>query len=219
LGINRIGFFIQGASMSDNHSFDRRQLRSYHLAGTVVLPSPFPEVGRLFLVPGGLKYPLANEGHPLDLLAIEHCQSNRVTITRYVALRDVSAVLFAVSITPTRHSEEGWFFGPEILCQLEARSNDNEPGLCMGIAYVRENAAVLMRVEVGMTAAESAEYYPPVVGERSDAHYALGGIIRPTDCSDVNHHGDSTRRTDCSDVNHRRDSIQKMDCSDECRHS
>jgi hypothetical protein len=30
-----------------------------------------------------------------------------------------------------------------------------------------------MQVEVSMTAAESAEYYPPVIRERGDAHYCM----------------------------------------------
>jgi hypothetical protein len=167
--------------MSSAAPFDRHQLRSFHLAGTVALPSPFPEVGRLSLVPGGVSYHSAKGDCDLDLVAVEHCQSNRVTITRYVALGDVTAVLFAVS--PTHFSDKDWYFGPEIVAQLETRSSTNAPTVCMGIVYVREQAPILMRVEVGMTAAESAEYYPPVVGERSDSHYALTQPPWPKDCS------------------------------------
>ena len=42
------------------------------------------------------------------------------------------------------------------------------------VAFYRANWA-------GLPAAESAEYYPPVLGERSDGHYALEW---PRDCSD-----------------------------------
>jgi hypothetical protein len=159
--------------MSDAHAFDRWQLRSFHLAGTVAIPSPFPEVGRLSLLPGGLAYHYATADQAFPLVAVEHYQSRRVTITRYVDLRDVAAVRFATCVSPALDSNEGWYFGPEVPRELEARSNTNKPSLAMGIVFVRENAPVLMRVETGMTAAESAEFYPPVPGERSDAHYQL----------------------------------------------
>jgi hypothetical protein len=158
--------------MSSAAPFDRHQLRSFQLAGTVALPSPFPEVGRLRLLPGGVHYNAGPES-ALDLVAVEHTQSNRVTITRHVALHDVAAVFFVNPEKPAQFSDSGWYFGPEIGPQLEIRSTANAPALCLGIVYVREQAAVLMRVEVGMTAAESAEYYPPVVGERTDDHYTL----------------------------------------------
>jgi hypothetical protein len=168
--------------MSSDAVFQRHQLRSFHLAGTVALPSPYPEVGYLFLVSGGLHYQSAKSKLPsLDLVAIEHCQSNRVTITRYVALHDVMAVL--LSGCPNPDSDRDWYFGPEIAPQLEARSTVDASHLCVGIAYVREQAPILMKVEVGLTAAESAEYYPPVVGERSDVHYHFANPAAPKDCS------------------------------------
>jgi hypothetical protein len=160
--------------MSKQQMLDRYQLRSLSLAGTVALPSPFPEVGKICLQPGGVIYQGANgESAREDLVVIEHVQSNRVTIIRRVFLRDVAAAAFC----PIDESTNNWHFGPEIGRVLRARSNSNNGGLMMGIAYVRETAPVLMEVQVGMTAAESAEYYPPVL-ERSDAHYAF----HITDC-------------------------------------
>jgi hypothetical protein len=168
--------------MSSAPTFGRQQLRLYQLAGTVALPSPYPELGRLSLIPGGLKYGDDDEGDGIDLVAVEHRQSSRVTITRYVALDDVKAVLFTTGACPAQLADGDWYFGPEVARTLEARSNDNDPSLCMGILYARESAPVIMRVEAGMTAAESAEYYPPVVGERSDAHYIFSKKVI-TDCS------------------------------------
>jgi hypothetical protein len=162
--------------MSKHQMLDRFQLRSLSLAGTVAIPSPFPELGKIFLQAGGVIYQGASgEATREDLVVIEHMQSHRVTVTRRVFLRDVAAVAFC----PLDTSMKNWYFGPEIVRELRARSNSNNADLMMGIAYVRETAPVLMDVEVGMTAAESAEYYPPVL-DRSDSHYDL---LHPYDCS------------------------------------
>jgi hypothetical protein len=155
--------------MSKHQMLDRCQLRTLSLAGTVALPSPFPELGKLSLQAGGVSYNGSKgETGREDLIVIEHVQSNRVIITRRVLLREVTAVAFC----PIDATTKNWYFGSEIARELRARSNSNDLDLMMGIAYVRESAPVLMEVEVGMTAAESAEYYPPVL-ERSDAHYNL----------------------------------------------
>jgi hypothetical protein len=152
-------------------TFSRRQLRSFHLAGTVALPSPFPETARLSLRPCGLAYgPKVGAD---DLVVIEHEQSNRVTVARSVRLADVAAVLFSRPLPPVRAGEGEWNFGPEVAVALEERAALSDPALLEGIAYVRESAPVLMQVEVGMAAAESAEFYPPAVGERTDEHYDL----------------------------------------------
>lgn len=158
--------------MSPPLTLSRRHLRAFHLAGTVPLPSPFPEVGRLSLrssVPTGDGTAASS---PQDMLVLEHVQSHRLTVVRYVRLEDVTAVLFCPPGAALDAAEENWFFGGEIGPEVAARAGD--PARQTGIAYVRESAPVLMQVEVGMTAAESAEYYPPVLGERSDAHYELG---------------------------------------------
>jgi hypothetical protein len=163
--------------------FDRAQMRSFHLAGTVAIPTPFPEVGTLRLRPSALAYQGGDEMFADDLVDIEHVQSHRLVIVRTVRLSDVAAVLLGECVNPIDLSAARWYFGPEVGEVLEARANDNTPGLMMGIAYVRESAPVLMRVEVGMTAAESVEYYPPVLGERSDDHYRLSGAGRKAkDC-------------------------------------
>jgi hypothetical protein len=58
----------------------------------------------------------------------------------------------------------------------------------VGIAYVREQASTLLNVEIGMTAAESAEYYPPLPDDRSVNHYRFEnpGSIKGSvfDCRD-----------------------------------
>ena len=167
--------------MTDPDCMSRRQLQSLHLAGTVVLPTPFPEVGTLCFRPGALKYG-TGASEPVDLLVVEHEQSNRLTVLRTVRLQDVAAVMFCRALPPALGADGEWRFGPEVVAALEDRSNRNDASLLRGIVYVREQAPVLMQVEVGMTAAESAEYYPPVVGERTDAHYNLAPGMKVQDC-------------------------------------
>jgi hypothetical protein len=146
-----------------------RQLVAFHVPGTVPFPSPFPEMGTISLLPRALVYRESSDDPGQDLVLIEHVQSNRVTILRRVRLDDVAVVMFSSSDA----TQGVWFVGPQVARALRERSNGNDASLMRGIAYVHERAPVLMQVEVGMTAAESAEYYPPVVGERSDAHYHL----------------------------------------------
>jgi hypothetical protein len=178
--------------------FARFQLRSFALAGTVPVPSPFPEVGRITLVPGGLVYGrMAGEPVREDLVVIDHAQSNRLLVRRRVLLRDVAAVVFA----PLDACEDNWYFGPEIGGELGARAKQGRDDLLLGIAYVREQAPVLMQVEVGMTAAESAEYYPPPVGEATDDHYALQAVALGTlDCDTVKPHPARFMPRDCDAV-------------------
>jgi hypothetical protein len=48
---------------------------------------------------------------------------------------------------------------------------DKEP--VKGIVYVRENASSMLELQAGLTAAESAEYYPPLPDDRSVNHYNM----------------------------------------------
>lgn len=66
-----------------------------------------------------------------------------------------------------------WLVGSAGQHELVAMLRKSKTRNVEGIAYVREHAQVLMRVETGMTAAESSEYYPPTVSERTDSHYQL----------------------------------------------
>jgi hypothetical protein len=194
--------------MPNPQAFARRQLRAFALAGTVPVPSPFPELGKILLVPGGLVYDKTREPVREDVVVIEHLQSNRVLIRRTVLLRDVAAVVFAPI-----DKDDNWFFGPEIGKELEARSNANRDDLLMGIAYAREQAPVLMQAEVGMTAAESAEYYPPVCGERTDAHYTLqAGMHGGFDCETKPHQAGQLGPLDCQTVKPPPQALRPLDC-------
>jgi hypothetical protein len=151
-------------------SFDPQ--RAMYLSGTVTIPSPFPEVGQLSLQRLTSATPSKQRVAHKDFLCIEHIQSHRLMVARFVALDDVSAVLL-VENGDVGMDDGRWLVGSAGQHELLAKLRKAKSRRIEGIAYVREHAQVLMRVETGMTAAESSEYYPPNVGERTDAHYQL----------------------------------------------
>jgi hypothetical protein len=151
-------------------SFDPQ--RAMCLSGTVTIPSPFPEVGQFSLQRVSSPSASRDRTAHTDYLCIEHVQSHRLMVARIISLDDVSAVLLTANGKLERDTGE-WLVGPAGRHELIARLRKTKKRPLAGIAYVREHAQVLMRVETGMTAAESSEYYPPLVGERTDAHYQL----------------------------------------------
>jgi hypothetical protein len=149
---------------------------SMQLAGTVGLPTPYPATGKIFIDAGSSAVKNPAEIH----LELVHQVNHRVRITRWVALDQVQAILAsddqwagkaareapAVSLTPGR----GWTIKllNELIGVVRPRitAAKQQPvraaWLDHAIVFVAETTPVLMRVEVGMTAAESAEYYPPL---------------------------------------------------------
>jgi hypothetical protein len=151
-------------------SFDPH--RAMYLSGTVTIPSPFPEIGRLTLQRLSSSTPSKRRAVHKDFLCIEHTQSHRLMIARFVSMDDVSAVLL-VNDARGGLDDGQWLVGAAGQHELVAILRKSKSRNVAGIAYVREHAQVLMRVETGMTAAESSEYYPPTVTERNDSHYQL----------------------------------------------
>lgn len=140
------------------------QIRSMHLAGTVAVPPTFPELGRLSLSP---KPP---EPGPNDvrrhMFVVEHSVSPSVSISRTFFLDDVAAIFVPADPRAVRMDEGIWLLTEEIFPAWPPCPPDPEFGL-LGIAYVREEAATLMQVDIGMTAAESVEYHPSLSQDRS----------------------------------------------------
>lgn len=174
-------------------TFDR--LRALHLAGTISIPSPFPQVGCISLVtlqsPGNSRKSAVQQRRTAQVfLRVEHIQSPRLMIARSVALSEVQAI-FLPENPYSPHLDRGdWFVGGTGQSDItKLLGGPAKNASTLGIVYVKEAAPVLMQVEVAMTAAESAEYYPPVVRDRSDAHYDLGVPLRhpgtTCDCSEV----------------------------------
>lgn len=151
-------------------SFTRGQLRSIALSGTVSVPAQFPEVGELFLLPFPPDQALLLNRKCSYMLRVIQRSSIKLSIARNFVIDDVTAVFLADDSNHVRLDKGQWLLGAEIAeffggqCISKNASN-------LGIAYVRESAGCLMQVEVGMTAAESAEYYPPLPGDRTVDHY------------------------------------------------
>jgi hypothetical protein len=158
-------------------AFTRRQAHALHLAGTVSVPPTFPELGKLSLDRGACCVAPHGKTAPADVLCVEQELSPRVCICRKFLLSDVSAVFIPRDPGNVSLSDGSWLLTGEIN-QLERMEASSGGGL-LGIAYVAENAQSLLQVEVGMTAAESVEYYPPLPDDRSANHYQF------TDCPDV----------------------------------
>lgn len=163
---------------------ERDQLTAYELAGTVPLPSPFPASGPVWIAfqrPAG--------GKPIYVfLKVIHHVAPRLRIARLVRLEDVRGIRIlkscepaaaaptesrrpAVAPPPADHSAacewEQWSVADlharvrDAVDKHEPKSDDEFPLFPNAILYVPETAPVLMQVDAGMTAAESAEYYPP----------------------------------------------------------
>jgi hypothetical protein len=152
--------------------FTRRQAQSLHLAGTVSVPPTFPELGKLTLERGACGAAPHGKKAPADVLCVEQQLSPRVCIIRKFLVSDVSAVFVPRTPGNVNLSDGDLLLTGEIN-QIEKMEANSGSGL-LGIAYVPENARTLMQVEVGMSAAESVEYYPPLPDDRSVNHYQFG---------------------------------------------
>ena len=133
------------------------------LAGTVGLPSPAPATGTLEVVTSDI-------GDPVTLsdlyLEITHRVSPRMTLVRTVRLDD-ARVIKAIWPDQAPKSPAEFRIPRQFRAAALARAIDTaheDPWLTEAVVYLLESSPVLLRVEVGMTAAESADYYPPIDG-------------------------------------------------------
>jgi hypothetical protein len=151
------------------------------LAGTVGLPSPFPAVGSVRIVIR------LNEKtkEPEFFLRITHRLNYKLKVSRLIELEDARAVLVPgkpLIPAPRVSAQEGpedWSFitADQLLEHVPKLGADGAKKgaehlqlvgwwefewLPRAIVYASESASVYMEVGVGMTAAESAEYYPPL---------------------------------------------------------
>lgn len=147
-----------------------RQTRAMSLAGTVAIPQTFPQLGRLSIVPNSSRGRPGETEVGRDLLVVEHEISPKLTISRTFFLDDVAAVFVPSDPAKVDFEDGTWLMAGDMAAGWPADKR-SPPAATRGIAYVREYAATLMQVEVGMTAAESAEYYPPLPNDRTVDHY------------------------------------------------
>lgn len=149
----------------------REDLRHLMVAGTITFPSTFPNLG------------LLSFEEQADLADITSSTSNRylcvteetsvgVTIKRKVPVSDVRAVFVPRDCRHVRIDDGTWLLGSEIEQSLSVLFRNSIH--VRGIVYVAETTATLLEVRAGMTAAESAQYYPPIACDRSNNHYNPG---------------------------------------------
>lgn len=147
------------------------QVRQLSLAGTVSCPPQFPDVGKINLqlrvIPENCEQ--AHCGH--DLIEVVHEVSPRVEISRQFLVESVHAMFLPKDPKAVDLKRGHWYFGRQVREKLEEARRKKEA--VVGIVYTPESASTLMRVDVAMTAAESAQYYPPLSGDRSHNHYAF----------------------------------------------
>ncbi len=148
------------------------KLRAIYLSGTVQFPPKFPEMAVVTY-----KTTAATDtGWSLLQVVVEQRISPKVLITRTFFVEDVSAIFYPHAAAVAKRelcdfSNGTWFVGEDV--NREAERNTDDP--VQAIVFVRENAKSLLEVEAGLTAAESAEYYPPLPTDRSQNHYRFKG--------------------------------------------
>lgn len=166
-------------------SLTRDQRIALELAGTVPVPTPFPAAGEIRIVtdaePGG-KVAMADLlARKLIYLEVRHRISPKLTITRTVYLDEVAAVFLPDQPDGDLYDVGTWLLALELQAECfnrvalrpSRRGGEDRRLLGVGVVYLPESAPVLMRVEVGMTAAESVEYYPPLAAERGKDYHDI----------------------------------------------
>jgi hypothetical protein len=157
------------------------QFLALQLAGTVGLPSPSPATGSVEITTSS-----SDSG---IYLRIVHRVSQKLTLIRYVGIDYVRAICTHWEVGEAAGAAKGgaakppvptcWAcktpgeFGPLLEQRLKAGKGGPFPLAWLedAVVYVPEQAPVLMQVDVGLTAAESAEYYPPLAAGLADPHW------------------------------------------------
>jgi hypothetical protein len=121
---------------------------------------------------------------------IIHRVSSRLYLERLVQMTDVRAILAdwpGTEDAPTEHGYRTYEQFSASALDFARKSPDKDAlWLSDAVVFVVENAPVVQISEAALTAAESADYYPPLVGKRgkifcgdSDVPHSL---VRIDDC-------------------------------------
>jgi len=140
----------------------KEQLRLMYLSGTVTIPPRLPDVAEIAFRSLGKK----------DVVIATQKISPKLIIKRTFFLADVTAIFLPTSFDAVDLTDGEWLEGKTLVGRADA-SLDKEA--VKGIVYVRENAQSILELQAGLTAAESAEYYPPLPEDRSVNHYDMDG--------------------------------------------
>lgn len=166
---------------------NRDEYRQMVLAGTVSFPATFPQVGRISLT---LEKIPASHQPDLEFLSVTESPSARVTMVRRVLAKSVRAVFIPRDPRQVNYADGEWLLGEEVLPGLTCKLGGSS--MLNGIVFVPENEPSMLNVSVGMTAAESVQYYPPLPNDPAHNHYnawpagSTGRSLAPHhECTDV----------------------------------
>jgi hypothetical protein len=129
--------------------------RALVLGGTIALPAPFPRVGNLCLANTSKVKKIFGDCEGVALLKIVHTIEPSTQIVRTVVLRHVRAIFQPTDPRNPILDEGNWSFFPFSESFLEKMPTS-------GIVFVPEHIPVMTKVIFSGTAAESAEYCPPI---------------------------------------------------------
>jgi hypothetical protein len=124
------------------------------ISGTIRLPSPFPAVGELEIRENGAAHCKDNGFGALLIVRRRVWPSTKVCWT--MRAECVSAILLTKG-DELDYATAKWVFAPSVP-KLGSIAETKVP---RGIVFVPENTPVLMRIEFGTTASESADYPIP----------------------------------------------------------
>jgi hypothetical protein len=145
---------------------NRDDYRQLLLSGTVTFPATFPQIGCISLaceqIPSGKE---AQSQRSREMLVVQEFPSAKVTITRKLFADNVRAVFIPQDPNRVSYACGTWLLASEIAEYLRCQKR------VLGIAFVSETESTLLEVRAGMTAGESAQYYPPLPTDRSYNHY------------------------------------------------
>ncbi len=131
-----------------------------YLSGTISIPPRLPDVAEISFTSIGKK----------DIVVATQKLSPKLVIKRSFFLNDVASVFLPQNCDRVDLAKGEWLEDKTLAARAED-SLDKAP--VKGIVYVRENASSMLELQAGLTAAESAEYYPPLPDDRSVDHYNM----------------------------------------------
>ena len=153
-------------------SKNEQQLRAMYLSGTVSIPPRFPDVAEI-------SFSRIEKNNGQVFIVATQRLSPKLAITRTFFAEDVMS-LFIPADSNQVNLEDGTWLESDALAEKVYQLMGKCP--LKGIIYVREHAQSMLELEAGLTAAESAQYYPPLPEDRSVDHYSMNPIGRPARC-------------------------------------
>ncbi len=143
----------------------KADIQKMHLAGTVSIPPRLPGVAHLTFETSGKAF------SQITLAKATQDVSAKVTMTRTFFLDDVKAIFVPAKGESCDLKNGEWHAGAKAV-EKKIEGSVDKDGF-HGVIFVREDAQSLLETKAGLTAAENAEYYPPLPEDRSVNQYNL----------------------------------------------